>query len=32
MIIYSEAMTVPKATFMLFVIVGIIGLQLQGAE
>ena len=31
-VIYSEAMTLAKATFMLFVIVGIVGLQLQGAE
>jgi quaternary ammonium compound-resistance protein SugE len=31
MIIYSEPLTALKATFMLLVIVGIIGLQLQSA-
>jgi len=31
-VIYSEPLTVLKAMFMLFVIVGIVGLQLQGAE
>lgn len=31
-IIYAEPLTVFKAMFMLFVIVGIVGLQLQGAE
>lgn len=30
--LYAEPMTVLKATFMLFVIVGIVGLQLQGVE
>jgi quaternary ammonium compound-resistance protein SugE len=31
-VMYSEPLTVPKAIFMLFVLVGIVGLQLQGAE
>jgi quaternary ammonium compound-resistance protein SugE len=31
-VMYSEPVTVPKAIFMLFVVVGIVGLQLQGAE
>lgn len=31
-IIYSEPLTVFKAMFMLFVIVGIVGLQLQGTK
>lgn len=32
MIIYDEPMTPLKATFMLLIVVGIAGLQLQGAE
>jgi quaternary ammonium compound-resistance protein SugE len=31
-VVYSEPVTALKATFMLFVIVGIVGLQLHGAE
>ena len=29
---YTEPLTVPKVTFMLFVVVGIVGLQLQGTK
>lgn len=31
-VIYSESLTVLKATFILFIIVGIVGLQLQGSK
>lgn len=31
-LIYSEPVTVPKALFMLFIIVGIVGLQLHGSK
>lgn len=31
-VVYSETLTVLKVTFMLLVVVGIVGLQLQGAE
>jgi quaternary ammonium compound-resistance protein SugE len=31
-VFYSESLTALKAIFMLFVVVGIVGLQLQGAE
>jgi quaternary ammonium compound-resistance protein SugE len=31
-LLYAEQFTVLKATFMAFVVVGIVGLQLQGAE
>lgn len=31
-VFYAEPLTAPRAVFMLFVVVGIVGLQLQGAE